>query len=133
MPKSKTILRYSIIILLLFLFLLIRISKVQKQSRLEVNTTEFIGRVNQLERKENYTKIGININGENLSGNIYNQSINNLEYNDLVKITGNLKEIEELNNFYSFSYKDYLKRHNQFFKVKIDKIKLIKVKCHLKI
>ena len=130
MPKSKTILHYSVFLLILFLFLLIRISTMERNSILKMTDTEFTGRVNLFEKHENYTKIGITINGENLSGNLYNRDIN-LNYNDLIKITGNLKNTQENNNFYSFSYKDYLKRHNQFFIVRINEIELLEENTNL--
>lgn len=125
MLKSKITLYCSTLSLLfLFILIFIRIQFINNNSNFNLNDTEFIGRINLIDKKKDYIKVGINVNGENLSGNLYNQKIH-LKYNDLVKINGVLKEIEETDNFYAFSYKDYLKRHNQFFAIKINSIELI--------
>lgn len=123
LQKSKIVLlcSFSLIILLFIL----RIRLIKTSSNFKLDDTIFIGRVNLIEKYDTYSKIGINIDGENITGTYYGSKIN-IYYNDLIKINGMLKEIDDDGNFSGFSYKEYLKRHNQFYLLEIDNIEVIK-------
>jgi len=129
LKKSKIILLCKFLLFFFCLFF-IRTLFISKEMKLNYNDVKLTGRIKAISYSDEYTKITISLDGKQISGNLYNSDIV-LEYNDLVEITGTLKEIEEKSNFYTFSYKDYLKRHNQFFTIAITDIKLLEKNMNL--
>ncbi len=127
------IIQSKIFYILLFLIAFINIlghNLIKKSSIYEVDETEFIGTLENMQIEEDKIKYTISHNREKLTCNYYlkesESSINTYELGSTVSILGTLKM--PLNNTVAntFNYKKYLYNHNSFYTCTASKVSFIK-------
>ena len=120
MKKLKIILKYNKYILLFIIFFSLIFTKFYKvKSNYDINTKIVYGYVREI----NDNKITI-LSKEKII--LYLNHNINLQYNDYVKVEGNLIIPSNNTIFNSFNYKDYLNNKKIFYTMKVNYIKVIK-------
>ena len=118
--QSKIIITTLIILIFLFTYLLTK--TIKQESIYNIKKQQFIGVI----IKKNKTDYGYSLTIKSLENLVV--YIENCPYDlgDLVKITGNLEELENNTILNNFNYKEYLKRQKIFYSLVAKDIKLIK-------
>lgn len=118
--QSKIIITTLIILIFLFTYLLTK--TIKQESIYNIKKQQFIGVI----IKKNKTDYGYSLTIKSLENLVV--YIENCPYDlgDLVKITGNLEELENNTILNNFNYKEYLKRQKIFYILVAKDIKLIK-------
>lgn len=120
MKKLRIILKSKQFIIILLLLTLIRLAlyiKEDKKSIYDINDSNFICTILNINQK-NYTLDC----GEILEGEIES---NDLSIGDIIKVNGNLEEYKENKNINLFNYKNYQKNKGIFYKLKVKSYKKI--------
>lgn len=120
LSQSKIIITTLIILIFLFTYLLTK--TIKQESIYNINKKQFVGII----IKKNKTDYGYSLTIKSLENLVV--YIENCPYDlgDLVKITGNLEELENNTILNNFNYKEYLKRQKIFYVLAANDIKLIK-------
>ena len=120
MKKLKTILKYNKYILVFIIFFSLILTKYYKiNSKYDINTKTIYGYVREI----NDNKITI-FSKEKII--LYLNHNINLQYNDYVKVEGNLIIPSKNTIFNSFNYKEYLNNKKIFYIMKVNDIKIVK-------
>lgn len=136
MKKLKIILHSNTFYFLLLLFLLFHLfynfNFTNRKSRFNLNDKNFICTIEKYYLEGDMVKIDLDCS-ETLKGYYYfaseeekNDFSNNYKIGDIVRVQGELKEIEESRNFNIFNYKKYSYIRNIFYQLNIEKIDFIK-------
>ena len=120
MKKLKTILKYNKYILVFIIFFSLILTKYYKiNSKYDIHTKTIYGYVREI----NDNKITI-FSKEKII--LYLNHNINLQYNDYVKVEGNLIIPSKNTIFNSFNYKEYLNNKKIFYIMKVNDIKIVK-------
>jgi len=121
--KNILLSKKTIIIISLFLLLyIIYAFFVPRKSKYSLDDNTFICTVENIYIKD-YYKLDLSCK-EKITGYSYNEL--DIEIGDVIKVTGNLKEIESYNNFNIFNYKNYMNNQGSFFNLNIENITIIR-------
>ena len=123
MKRSKIILLFKFLVLILFLVSIIRIILFNINYKLYKNNGNNYGVITNINKKDNYTLINIK---SDINYKAYLYSNNNLDFGDNIYFEYTNKIVENSGIFNTFNYKEYLKSKDINQIITINKYKVIK-------
>ena len=130
MQKSRTLFAFKFIFCIFLFLFLIRIFTVfffTNKSVYSLSDSEFVGVIKNYYWEDDVLNIEISTSSEVLKGTYELDSKSlDIDLGDLVLTYGTLSPIRTNSVFYAFNYKEYAKRHNQYYSLKINSLQIIK-------